>query len=305
MTRYLIPMMIFHAASAWGQEVSHFRYAEIPKNESRLSELARVREFRCDYELTGSTPYTKLIVEVFKDGKSVDRYLLSTAVYSQTTKNAKGIISIGWNRDTHNLVSVQENGERYSPWTGCAHISDFSPMDAYYFSDSLPETRKAEGDGYDFQLYPVIGLCGERNSQIDYPKNGKSQSFLKACTDAGAKDAVIVYLYYSDGGQPNMKFTKSNHEQKAEATRAAPDKGIFEMIPAHTAREALKSIGIDREPLSARLIIMGINRLEVTVLSLNPEIENLTITFWQKDATTWTLEGPPKEEIDKWLEKSK
>ena len=61
-----------------------------------------------------------------------------------------GIISIGWQRDAHNLVSVHDNGDRYNPWTSSAHLEDFDPVDACYFADSSPEKRKPdlEGSGY-------------------------------------------------------------------------------------------------------------------------------------------------------------
>jgi hypothetical protein len=204
--------LVIHISAAWSQDVSHFRRAEIPRNESRLSELARVREFRCDYDLARFTQGTLLIAEVFRDGKCIDRFRLSRAKYDESEKNTTGVISIGWQRDTHHLVSVHDNGVFYSPWTASFNLPDFSPVDAYYFSDSLPERRKPdkEGSGYfDFELYPVIGLCGQRTRKIRYPDNADTQSFLKACNIAGAQDAIIIYMYFSPmDEEPALKFNK-------------------------------------------------------------------------------------------------
>ena len=194
---------------AWGQDTSHFRRADIPRSESRLSELAGVREFRCDYDLARFTQGTLLIAEVFRDGKCIDRFRLSRAKYDKSKKDKTGIICFGWQRNAHNLVSVHDNGDFYSPWTASIHLPNFDPVDAYYFADSLPEKRKPEGSGFDFELYPVIGFCGQRTHKIRSPEAADTQSFLKSCDLAGAKDAVIVYLYFSSlDEEPAVKFTK-------------------------------------------------------------------------------------------------
>ena len=208
----LLLITLVHTAPAWSQETSHFRRADIPKNESRLSELGRVRESRCNYDLARFTQGTLLIAEMYRDGKCIDRFRLSRAKYDESKKEKSGIISIGWQRDAHYLVSVHDNGDFYSPWTAAVHLPDFSPMDAYYFADSLPEKRKPdkEGSGYfNFELYPVIGLCGQRKLKIRYPETADTKSFLKSCELAGAKEAVIVYLYFSRlDEEPALKFTK-------------------------------------------------------------------------------------------------
>jgi hypothetical protein len=211
--RYIIVFLILFILSplAWGQDTSHFRRADIPRSESRLSELAGVREFRCEYDLARFTRGTLLIAEVFRDGKCIDRFRLSRAKYDKSRKSKTGIISIGWQRNAHNLVSVHDNGDLYSPWTASVHLPDFNPVDAFYFTDSRPEKRKPDkkGSGYDFELYPVIGLCGERTHQIRDPETADAQSFLKSCELAGARDAVIVYLYLSPlDDEPALKFTK-------------------------------------------------------------------------------------------------
>src|SRR5262245_22871564 len=197
---------------AWGQDISHFRRADIPRSESRLSELAGVREFRCDYDLARFTQGTLLIAEVFRDGKCIDRFRLSRAKYDESRKGKTGIISFGWQRDARDLVSVHDNGDFYSPWTASIHLPDFNPVDACYFADSRPEKRKPDKSGsghFDFELYPVIGLCGERTHKIRYPEIADTQTFLKSCELAGAKDAVIVFLYLSPSDEePALRFTK-------------------------------------------------------------------------------------------------
>jgi hypothetical protein len=208
LTMFLI--LLFSRSLGWGQDVCHFRHADIPRNEARLSELARVREFRCDYEFPRFTQGTLLLAERFRNGKCIERFRLSRAKYDSSRGDNTGIISIGWQRDAHNLVSVHDNGDFYSPWTGSAHLEDFDPVDACYFADSSPEKRKPdlEGSGYfDFALYPVIGLCGQRKYKINYPDKADTQSFLQACR--GAADAVVIYLYFSPyDEQPALKFTK-------------------------------------------------------------------------------------------------
>jgi hypothetical protein len=168
-----------------------------------------VREFRCNYDLARFTQGTLLIAEVFRDGKCIDRFRLSRAKYDESKKGKTGIISFGWQRNAHDLVSVHDNGDFYSPWTESVHLADFIPVDACYFADSLPEKRKVEGSGSDFELYPVIGLCGQRTHKIHYPETADTQSFLKSCAFAGAKDAVVIYLYFSPfDEEPAVKFTK-------------------------------------------------------------------------------------------------
>ncbi|MGB8352797.1 MAG: hypothetical protein WCD79_02830 [Chthoniobacteraceae bacterium] len=197
-------------STAWSQDLCHFRRADIPRNESRLSELAGVQEFRCDYELSKYTQGTLLIAELYKNGKCVGRFRMSRAKYDNSKKDTTGVISIGWQRDAHNLVSVHDNGDFYSPWTASIHLEDFTPFDAYYFADSSPEKQKHEDKGTpDFDLYPVLGICGQRTSQIAYPNVGNTKSFLEACRAARAKDAIIIYAYYSEfDEEPGMKFTK-------------------------------------------------------------------------------------------------
>ncbi|MEO8205283.1 MAG: hypothetical protein ABI615_03825 [Chthoniobacterales bacterium] len=193
------------------EDVCHFQRVDIPRDESRLSALAGLREWRCDYEFSRFSPYALLIAEVYKDGACVGKYRLSYAVYDNTKKTKNGIISIGWQKNTDTLVSVNDNGEFYSPWAESIHLFDFQPVDAFFFSNSAPEKRKPEKKNAayrDFELYPVVGICGARNLKIAYGDITTAKQFLSACWSAKAKNAVIIYLYMTDGGDPAMNFSK-------------------------------------------------------------------------------------------------
>ena len=104
------------------EAVAHFSEADIPRNEQLLMALARVREFRCDYDLAHHSPFTVLIAEYYEDGKRVSVHRLCMAVYDQSLKNKKGVITIGWHRDHRKLIGVHDNGQFYSPWTGSVDL---------------------------------------------------------------------------------------------------------------------------------------------------------------------------------------
>ncbi|MFD0893130.1 hypothetical protein KBB96_17050 [Luteolibacter ambystomatis] len=211
--RFLLFLAILPCLSmaAYGEDLSHFRRAEIPRSEARLSELAGVREFRCDYELGRAIQGTLLIAERYKDGACIGRFRLARAKYDTSRNHRTGIISLGWQRDAERLVSVHDNGDMYSPWTARAVFPGFKPMDACYFTNSKPEARKPERQGgLGFELYPVMAICGERNRQIRYPESPDTRSFLAACGEAGASEAVIIYLYFSPSDEePSAGFSNS------------------------------------------------------------------------------------------------
>lgn len=187
----------------------HFTPAEIPDNEVRLMELARVREFRIAYELGEACPQSLLVAELHTFGQPVRAFPLARAVYARDEKTAKGTISLGWHRDARQLVSVHDNGRRelYSPFTAKIDLPGFSPQDGFYFRDSVPEERTPQREGMKFQLYPVAGLCGERNALIRTDGVKDAKGYLAACEAAGAKQTVVVYLYRSENGEsPAMKF---------------------------------------------------------------------------------------------------
>lgn len=187
----------------------HFRPVEIPANEVRLMELARVREFRVAYELGESSPQTLLVAELYTFGKPTRVFRLSRAIYPPGKQSSSGTISFGWNRDARHLVCVHDNGrpELYSPFSAKINLPEFSPMDAFYFQDSTAEDRGSESGGVKFRLYPVAGWCGERSLQIRSEGVKSVKDYVAACASAGAKNAVVVYVYRSEyGGDPPMKF---------------------------------------------------------------------------------------------------
>jgi len=193
---FVLTLLVIPAAVR-GQEVSHFKRVDIPLNERRVSELGRVWEFRCEYELAKFTQGALLVAELYRDGKCAGRFHLSRIKFDESRQTRSGTLSLGWQRDTHNLISVIDNGVSVWPSTS-VHLEAFEPLDACYFTDSPPEKRKAgRRGGMDCELYPVMGLCGQRSLKIKYPEKPDAGSFLKACREAGAKTAVIIYLYPS------------------------------------------------------------------------------------------------------------
>lgn len=200
----------------------HFRPAPIPANEARLMELARIREFRGSYDLGEFCQGTLLIAELHVEGQPVKAYRLSRAKYDRAKQTLSGTLAFGWQRDTHQLVSVNDNGDLYSPWTAKIDLPAFSPLDSHWFTDSASEERKPAQQGhFAFQLYPVMGLCGERTLQVNYSNVKSGEDFVTACKTAGAKSALMIYLYLSPhDGEPSMNF----EDDKKPAEPAAPAK---------------------------------------------------------------------------------
>lgn len=202
-------VMGFQAALAQGY---HFRPVAIPAGEVRLMELARIREFRSSYEMGEFCQGTLLIAELHDDGKAVKSFLLSRAKHDTAKQGRSGLLSLGWHRDLHQLVSLNDDGDLHGPWVAKIDLPDFKPFDACYFQNSLPEEREpARGGGLKFKLYPVVGLCGDRTAQIDYSEVKTREDFLKACKAAGAKNMLMIYLYPSPfDEQPSVEFQNQN-----------------------------------------------------------------------------------------------
>jgi hypothetical protein len=115
---------------------------------------------------------------------------------------------------------VNDTGDLYSPWTAKTDLPEFSPQDAHWFADSAPEIRKpARDSSVSFELYPVMGICGERTLQMRDSGVKTSEDFVNACTAAGAKSAVMIYLYKSTHDEePSIKF----EAEKKHSEPAAP-----------------------------------------------------------------------------------
>jgi len=87
--------------------------------------------------------------------------------------------------------------------------------------------------------------------------------------------------------------------------RAKREKGAAPFDPfGGGARTLLKSIGVNREPVTEEFRVGGINRLFVEVKSLNPDVPNLKVTFAQKSEQGWTLDRPSHDEVKDWLKRS-
>lgn len=83
-------------------------------------------------------------------------------------------------------------------------------------------------------------------------------------------------------------------------TRSGAPGSLYE----RQAREALRSIGIDREPVRVMQIPMALDRLLVVLASLNPEVSDLAITMVQMEHG-WRLQSPPMDELAEWLHMSR
>ena len=70
------------------------------------------------------------------------------------------------------------------------------------------------------------------------------------------------------------------------------------------AKAALKSIGVDREPVSVKHIPAGIDVLRVELPSYNTRVPNLTIGFTKMDGQNWSLSTPQKTKLEDWLKES-
>jgi hypothetical protein len=206
-----------------GDEADHFRKFTTPPDEARILALTGVREFRCDYEVAAASKaflvnpgpplnYQEnllLFAEYFERGTCVARYRLSVAVdgFHDLKIPEKGIMSFGWNEDKHQLISVIDNQQRYSPWIGSLVRKDFSYFDSSFFENGAPETRNSDTGTSNFVVYPVVGVCGYRQHKLQESGYADSAAYLKACNLAQSKGAIIIYLYKSAlGEEPPLKF---------------------------------------------------------------------------------------------------
>jgi hypothetical protein len=209
-SRLLSGVALFVGAEPVRADGFHFLPDEIPADEVRLLELGRIREFRATYELGEFSQGTLLIAELYEDGRATKVFRLSRAKYDSVKRTLTGTLSFGWNRDRHHLVSLNDNGDFHTPWPAKIELRDFSPSDAFYFRDSVPEVRKPEGGGMEFKLYPVVGLCGERTALIRDSEMKTRDDFLKACREAGARNALMIYMYMSPfDEEPPLKFEEA------------------------------------------------------------------------------------------------
>jgi len=223
----LITLAVFLVGSTsrvFPDETDHFRKFQVPPDEARILALTGVREFRCDYEINESNAksfginspsnYQQdfcLFAELYSQGKCIGRYRLAraTSLFKDPKLPLKGIISIGWNAKDHELISVIDNGQFYTPWSAFVILKDFQCMDDFFFENSEPEKRHSDESG-DFELYPVVGICGERNTKISYIGVSNAAAFLKRCQEAHARFALMIYLYKASGGEdPSLSFNPS------------------------------------------------------------------------------------------------
>jgi hypothetical protein len=209
----LIALLICGRAQA--QEICHFTHVDIPRNEVRLLELARVVEFRCECLLPRLDDNSQFIAERYQNGKCVSRQWFSLGKYGQQSEgNYKGIISFGWHMDDHKLVGVHDTG--YFHQTGFAEMPGFHsslPNVWSFFKDSRAETRTSNS-GLRFDLYPIIGIRGSKEQTINgvtvTGRTGDISSLSqKQLIDLfkNQPDAIIVYLSFG-AGLPDLDYDK-------------------------------------------------------------------------------------------------
>ena len=117
---------------------------------------------------------------------------------------------LGWNQEKHELISVIDNQQFYSPWTASVVLKDFSYFDHFFFEDSVSEIRHSVEDNSDFKIYPVVGMCGNRQLKMNEMGFKDATSFLQVCAGARAKNALVIYLYKSvGGGEAPLRFNSS------------------------------------------------------------------------------------------------
>jgi hypothetical protein len=220
--------VLFGAVSpALADDVDHFRKFQVPPDEARILSLTGVHEFRCDYEVMPTAtdlPFSQgplpnyqedlfLFAEFYDEaGRCVGRYRLAVAVngFHDLKVPEKGIFSFGWNQEKHELISVIDNAQTYSPWSASLVLKDFSYFDHFFFENSTPEKRHGEPGSPDPIIYPVVGVCGDRTHKMQESGFTDVNSYLKACYRAQAKGAVIIYLYKSSfGEEPALPFNPS------------------------------------------------------------------------------------------------
>ena len=179
--------------------VNHFRGFPPPPDEARILALTGVREFCAHYEVMPTvTPAQQnrpgsqnnyqqdlnFFAEVYSGTTCTARYRLAFAVnaFDDLSKPLTGLISVGWNEEQHELTSVVDNRQFYSPWSARIHLPAFEAVDAHYFEDAKGEKRHSEQSG-DFVIYPVLGICGDRIFKIPggYEGINDAARFLKIC----------------------------------------------------------------------------------------------------------------------------
>jgi len=230
----MIPLRLLAVALALGaipsgvraDDLNHFRGFPPPPDEARILALTGVQEYCCHYEITFSASQAfhllpgsqvhyqgdvMLFAEVYSGTTCIARYRLADSVnaFDDLGKPLTGTISLGWNEERHELISVIDNRQLYSPWHASVHLPDFDPVDAHFFEDSAGEKRHSAQSG-DFVIYPVAGLCGDRRLKIPggYEKILTAQQLLGLYQFVRAKNAVILYAFPTEGGDPPLHFDR-------------------------------------------------------------------------------------------------
>lgn len=236
--------------SVYAEDACEFSAVEIPRNERRLMELARVVEFRCeaalpqalvDDEAHGNCQF---IAERYQDGKCVGRQWFSASKHSIgeiTEGSYESIISFGWHMDEQKLVGVHDTG--YFHRSGVVMLPEFSkgrPHLSQFFRNSEAEPRISES-GIRLNLYPIIALRGSKPRALNdgtVIEGRTGTAVLSTNSFKSYPDAVIVYLYVGTG-QPTPVLEVSPQGQEALAD--IPQEQL------HVIRSAMRSVVNNQE----------------------------------------------------------
>lgn len=193
---------------AQAEDVCRFTPVEIPRNESRLLELARVVEYRCECVLPRLDEDSQFIAERYQNGKCVSRQAFSLGKYSNDREgDYKGTIAFGWHEDDHILVGVHDTG--YFHQTDIAKLANFTPTSSRvwsFFKESRAEQRAGKS-GLSVKLFPIIGIRGGSSAQRtrDIPSLPQEEMTRFFQTSS---DSIIVYLSFG-AGLPDFDYDKN------------------------------------------------------------------------------------------------
>ncbi len=99
----------------------------------------------------------------------------------------------------------------------------------------------------------------------------------------------------------SLVFVLSACEQ-VEQVEATEPLG-YDFFLGNTSRDILQDLRIDRRVVNTLHLPMALDRMLITLASLNPDVPNLGITMVQ-DGQGWQLESPGMGEVASWLQRT-
>jgi len=191
---------------------------------------------------------TQFLAERYQESKCVSRQFFSLGKYSPkelAEGSYRSLISFGWKMDDQKLVGVNDTGFFRQP--GFVDLPDFaaSRPAASFFKSSKAEPRTC-ARGTKFNLYPIIGISGDKQKTYDGLTLSSSRIDTSKFTSSelvnyyrGKEDSVIVYLYFGTGTRDldydKKKAEQGGADQPATAPKSKPE-GNEEPKPESKAR---------------------------------------------------------------------